>query len=73
MFEVIVDMFFPLVGKKKKSRLFCFGLDFFCHRLVAILGETFSPEMVEDFNNYAGSQASTYHFWVTPKVCFIFS
>lgn len=71
MFEVIVDMFFPLVGKKKVD--FFVLVWIFCHRLVAILGETFSPEMVEDFNNYAGSQASTYHFWVTPKVCFIFS
>lgn len=73
MFEVIVDMFFPLVEKKKKVELFVLVWVFFGHRLVAILGETFSPGMIEEFNNYAGAQASTYHFWVTPKVCFIFS
>lgn len=45
----------------------------FCHGLVAALGEKVTLEMVESFNNYAKAKNSAYHFWVTPKVCLIFS
>lgn len=64
MFKVIIDMLFPFVGKKKS--------DPFCHRL-AILGEKVTLGVIKTLNNRAKAKNSTCHFWVTPRVCFMFS
>lgn len=63
MFKVVTDTLVPLVKKKH-------GL--LCHRL-AILEEKVTLEIIELFNNHAKVKNSTCHFWVTPKVSFIFS
>lgn len=64
MFKVITDTLVPFVKKKKHGLL--------CHRL-AILEEKVTLEIIEIFNNHAKVKNSTCHFWVTPKVSFIFS
>lgn len=55
----------PFCEKKNKAA--------FCHRFVSILGENVTLETVGSFSNHAKAKNSTCHFWVTPKVCFIFS
>lgn len=46
MSEIIIDMLFFFVGKKKNKASFC-------HRFVSILGENITLEMAESFSNHA--------------------
>lgn len=61
MLEIIKEDFFSFV--KIENMILC------C-RLAAILSLL---DFIANFNSCSKEKYSTCHFWVTPKVCFIFS
>lgn len=62
MFKVIIDKLFPFV---KTHSFFCYPLP--------ILGRKVPLKIIENCSNHAKAKNTACHFWVTPKVCFIFS
>ena len=55
MSEIIIDIVFLFVEKKKNKAAFC-------HRFVSILGENVTLETVGSFSNHAKAKNSTCHF-----------